>query len=199
MLDSSGSVRSDRWNIIKEFTVNVANSLTIGPADSLVGVIVFSNNAELSFGLTEHSSSTTLIPALRGLPFLNSGTNTATALELLLSASQDGRMGLRDGRAQIAIVVTDGESNDRGATLAAADALHEAGIYEVFAAGLGNANLVELNDIASAPSLVFNSDNFDLATANLLTDEFIETVCNTSKFYELQTMAMTVMCKHYCS
>jgi len=183
VLDSSGSIRSDRWNIIREFTVNVANSLTIGPADSLVGVIVFSDNAQLSFGLTEHSSSTTLIPALRGLPFLNSGTNTADALQLLLSASQDGRMGLRDGRACIVIVVTDGKSNDESATLAAADAFHTADICEVYAAGLGNANPTELNAIASDPSLVFNSDDFDSATVNALTDKIIEMICDISKLY----------------
>ena len=180
VLDSSGSIRRDRWDIIREFTVNVTNSLTIGPVDSLVGVIVFSGNVRLEFNLMEHTSAATLIPALRNLPFLDSTTNTGGALELLLSGAQDGTMGLRDARAHIAIVLTDGRSTNQLNTLAAARALHAADIYEVYAVGLGNADIDELNAIASDPSLVFNSRNFDLPTVIKLTDQIIEAICNRS-------------------
>jgi len=180
VLDSSGSIGRRRWSLILEFTVDVVNSLTIGPDDSLVAAIVFSRTVEFEFGLQVHTSDTTLIPALRNLPFLNAATNTDRALQLLLSASQDGRIGLRDGRAHIAIVVTDGESRDQDDTVAAANALHAANIYEVFAAGLGNADVVELNAIASDPSLVFNSDSFDAETVSNLTDKIIEIICDIS-------------------
>ena len=180
VLDSSRSIGMDGWDIIREFTVNVTNFLTIGPDDSLVGVITFSNVAHLSFNLPKHSSAATLIPALRNLRFLASDTQTDDALQLLLATAQNGSMGLRDGRAHVAIVVTDGRSNVPINTITAARDLHAAGIYEVYAAGLGNANINELNNISSDPSLVFNSNQFTLETINELTDTIVEMICNRS-------------------
>ena len=160
--------------------MNVTNFLAIGPDDSLVGVITFSNVAHLSFNLTNHSSTATLIPALRDLTFLGSTTHTDDALQVLLATAQNGSMGLRDGRAHVAVVVTDGMSTEPDNTIAAARDLHAAGIYEVYAAGLGNADIDELNNISSDPSLVFNSNQFNLETINQLTDTIAETICNIS-------------------
>ena len=56
-------------------------------------------------------------------------------------------MGLRDGRRHIAILVTDGESNDRNETLDAAEELHAANVFQVYAAGVGNADIIELEAI----------------------------------------------------
>jgi len=180
VLDSSGSVRPDRWEIIKQFAINVVNSFTIGPDDTLVSAIVFSQSVSLEFSLQQHTTAATLIPAIEALPFLGFITNTAGALRLLLSGARDGTLGLRDGRAHIVIVVTDGRSTDQRATAAAAAELHAAGISEVYAAGLGGADINELNVIASDPSLVFFSREFTLETIGLLTEEIILTICNKS-------------------
>ena len=178
VLDSSTSIGSDRYESLREFSESVASALTIGPQDSLVGAIVFSRSASIQFNLQEHTSVETLLPALNpGLPYLTGRTDTGEALQLLLSSAQNGTMGLRDGRTHIAIVVTDGESNDRARTRAAADALHASGIYQVYAAGLGGAVLDELNDIASDPSLVFITDDFDSDSVNELTNNFTQTIC----------------------
>ena len=180
VLDSSGSIGEDRWDIITEFTVNITKSLTIGLVDSLIGVILFSAKVQLQFNLMKHTSATTLIPELRNLPYLESVRNTGSALRLLLSSAQDGSMELRDGRAHVAIVVTDGESTDMNDTIDAARSLHAAGIYAVFAAGLGGSDITELNTIASDSSLVFSSTQFNAETVMKLTDQIIDTVCNRS-------------------
>lgn len=180
VLDSSGSIRRDRWDIIRNFTVDVVNALIIGPVDSLVGVITFSFSATLNFNLRQYTSAATLIPALQSIPFQGFSTNTAGALQLLLASAQDGTLGLRDGRAHVAIVVTDGEPDSVRATKDAADALHAAGIFKVYAAGVGGAVLSVLNDIASNESLVFNSPQFDLETVQELSDEIVAMICEQS-------------------
>ena len=58
-------------------------------------------------------------------------------------------MGIRDGRTHIAIVVTDHDRRTKKTSN-----VHAAGIYQVYAAGFGEANVDKLNDIASDPSLV---------------------------------------------
>ena len=178
VLDGSGSITATRFQLIREFVESVSDTLTIGLQDSLVGVIVFSGSASIEFNLQQHTSKATLLPAINpGIPYPTGGTNTAAALQLLLSSAQDGTMGVRNGRTQIAIVVTDGRSNNRRRTIAAADTLHAAGIYQVYAAGLGGANIDELNAIASDPSLVFFTDEFDMDTVIELTENFTQTIC----------------------
>ena len=169
VLDGSSSIGSSRFQLIREFTENVAAVLDIGLQDSLVGVIVFSSAESIHFNLQQHTSATTLLPALNpGIPYPGGSTNTAAALQLLLSSAQDGTMGIRNGRTQLAVVVTDGRSNDPVETEAAANALHAAGIYQVYAAGLGSANMEEVNAIASDPLLVFFSNEFDEDTVKEL-------------------------------
>ena len=182
VLDGSGSINSGQYQLLREFAANVASTLTIGPQDSLVGAIVFSSNASIQFNVQQYTSATTLLPALNpGLPYPGGGTNTAAALQLLLSSAQDGAMGLRDGHTHVAIVVTDGRSNDPASTTAAADALHASGIYQVYAAGLGLGALMaaqnELNLIASDCSLVFERRRFDVIRVAQLTNMFTQTIC----------------------
>jgi collagen type VI alpha len=72
--------------------------------------------------------------------------------------------GDRDRVANILIVITDGQSQDKAATLAAAQALHGTNV-NVFAIGVGNSlDHQELNAIASKPANVFTVDNFDALT-----------------------------------
>ena len=178
VLDGSGSIRANRFQLIREFVEGVSDALTIGPQDSLVGVIVFSGSAFIHFNLQQHPTKATLLPAINpGIPYPTGGTNTAAALRLLLSSAQDGRLGIRNGRTQIAIVVTDGRSSRPASTRTAATALHAAGIFQVYAAGLGGAVESELLAIASDPSLVFFTDDFDSDAIMELANNFTRSIC----------------------
>ena len=178
VLDGSASVGNRRYQLLREFAESVASVLTIGPQDSLVGAIVFSSSAFIQFNLQQHTNATTLLPALNpGLLYPSMATNTAQALLLLLSSAEDGTMGIRDGRTHIAIVVTDHHkiSSD---TRNAANILHAAGIYQVYAAGFGGANVDELNDIASDPSLVSFTTTFNTTEDVIeLANNFTQTIC----------------------
>jgi len=64
-------------------------------------------------------------------------------------------MGLRPGHPAIAIIITDGMSNiNRGQTIPNALNVHASNIFQqVYAVGVGNADLNELDAIASNPHL----------------------------------------------
>ena len=83
-------------------------------------------------------------------------------------------LNLRDGFTHVAILITDGQSN-LGDTTAAASALHAANIYsEVYAVGVNQADMDELNLIASERSLVFFDSNFDSAAISSLEQSVTE-------------------------
>ena len=152
VLDTSGSIGATRFQMIREFTEEISMLLDIGIQRSLVGVILFSGSASVHFPVTRHTDESTLFPALNpGLPYSGGGTNTAAALNLLRTAAAqpNGALDLRSGYVPIAIVVTDGQSNDRTATLNAARALHASNIYDqVYAVGVSGADVTELNAVA---------------------------------------------------
>jgi len=178
VLDASSSVGPTRFQLLREFAESVAATLDIGPQDSLVGVIMYSVIGVIHFNLQQHTSAATLLPALNpDIPYTGGITNTEAALQFLLASTQTGAMGIRNGRTQIAIVVTNGISVDPIGTIVAANLLHAADIYQVYAAGLGNNNMAELDAIASDPSLVFFSPTFDMSSVRELTKNFTQTIC----------------------
>jgi len=146
---------------------------------SRVGVILFESFARIQFNLRDHTSLSTLLPAINpGLPYNGGGTDTAGALRLLLSSSQNGILGIRSGVRNVAIVITDGRSNSRSATLSAAASLHTANLFEVYAIGVDGADITELNAIASNPEFVFFSNQFNTAVLGQLQQSIIETLCS---------------------
>ena len=164
MLDESESIGRTRFQLIREFVAEISGELVIGLQRSLVGVISFSTDAYFDFSITEHTNQASLLSAINNLPYRVGYTNTSAALDLLRTAGEPGGdLNLRNGFIHVAILITDGESNG-GNTTAAALALHDANIYsEIYAVGVDQANTDELKLIASSPSLVFFTEDFDSA------------------------------------
>ena len=71
--------------------------------------------------------------------------------------------------------MTDGRSNDQQATITAANALHTSNIYDqIYAIGVSGADVTELNVVASDPSLVFFTSNFDSTGIAALEQNFTQ-------------------------
>jgi len=160
VLDSSISIRRNRFELIRDLTKQISAELNISIDDSLVGVILISSKSTLHFSLNDHTNNSALRKALDEVPYLRSRTNTAAALRLLYNSALDGRLGIREGFPRVAIIVTDGLSDDVNATVRASEELHKLRIFtRVYAVGIEGAKIRELNTIASDPSFVaFTAD-----------------------------------------
>ena len=135
------------------------------------------------------------MPAINpGLPYSGGGTNTAAALDLLRTAGQTGgALELRPGYVPIAIVVTDGQSNDEQATLFAASALHASNICEqVYAVGVSGADATELYAIASDTSLVFFTSNFNSTELTELPKNVTKELCSIN----ITSEQIIIVCLH---
>ena len=149
VLDSSGSVGTSNFQVIRNFVNTFVNTLEIGPTRSQVGVIVFSSSANVQFRLNTYSNRNSLTAAVNNTRYVGGGTNTADALTLLARQGFVGARPIDEGVPRVAIVVTDGRSNNATATIRAAELLKQNKSLAIYAVGIGGANMEELNDIAS--------------------------------------------------
>ena len=177
VIDTSGSIGSSRFQLIREFTANITADLMRSSPRIAVGVILFNSTAHIEFNLQAHTNSSALLSAINELPYMGGNTDIAKALNLLLSAAQNGEIGLRNDSSKIAIVITDGKSNFPLATLSAADKLHASNIFDVLAVGVDSANLTELQRIASGPELVLFTNAFNRTGLQQLKDRILPQLC----------------------
>ena len=173
VIDTSGSIGRDNFQLIREFTANLTTELIRNSPRSAVGVILFASNAHIEFNLQAHTNLSELLTAIAGLPYSGGGTNTAEALRLLSSTAQNGTLGLRNNSSNTAIIITDGQSDNPLATSLAANELHNLNIFDVYAVGVGGADLDELNKIASSPELVFFTTDFSSTSLQQLKDRIV--------------------------
>ena len=180
VLDSSGSIGSTNFQKMCNFVDTVVNDLDIGPTRTQVGVIVFSSSASVSFHLNTYSNRETLTSAVNTIPYLNGGTKTADALYLLINQGFVGARPKIQGVPRVAMVVTDGQSNDPALTITAAEALQRVPSIMTYAVGIGSADITELNTIASTRNgqkLVRYISSFDLAELERLQEDLREQAC----------------------
>ncbi|ESN97759.1 hypothetical protein HELRODRAFT_193192 [Helobdella robusta] len=166
IVDGSGSIGINNFNVVKSFLKNLTESLNIGPDPELhtrISVVQFSNSVQQEFDLNDHSTLAGYGTAVDKMGYLNSGTATNIALDFLATESFLQSSGARGaGIPKIGIVMTDGHSNNLRDTLEAAKRLHQKDIT-VIAIGIGeNINNEELKAIATDPDCknVFRLDGF---------------------------------------
>lgn len=162
VLDESGSVTSPNYQLMKKFAQDTVSSFKIGPNNVQIGLISFSSAPRFHFYLNTFTTKSEVLNAIGNLHYSSGGTATAQALNALRILGYNRSTGARpasQGIPRVAIVVTDGKSNDPSATKTASTILHNSGII-VFAIGIAGANIQELNNIASKQSYVSFISNF---------------------------------------
>jgi len=182
VVDTSRSIGYSRFQLVRELIENITIILKVNSPESLFGLITFDNYARFQFGISTHTNLSTLLPAINpGLPYYRGyRTNTASALNLLLiSAREGGFLGLRNETSNVAIVITDGYSSSYFSLQSAANSLHSANIFDVYAVGIGSNSFSELQLIASDPSLFFSISFLSSFTAQQLEQDVVKQLCSS--------------------
>ena len=178
-MDSSGSVGSSDFQTMKTFVRDIANSFEIGPNDVQIGVMSYGSSNYFHFYLNTYSTKSAVLSAINAIPYSGGGTDTAGALNGVRTTGFSESKGARPaskGIPRVAVVITDGESNDYSATVTAANALHNASII-TFAIGIAGANQNELNAIASQASYVSYISSFNVAQLSALQISISQEAC----------------------
>ncbi|KAK7092682.1 hypothetical protein V1264_008391 [Littorina saxatilis] len=139
---------------------DVVSNSDVGSNDVMFGVDTFDAVFRQQITLGEKASKSSLMSAVQNIGYHSGGmTNTALGLFGMQTVSFSPEAGGRSRAAKVGVVVTDGGSNDKNATIAAAKAARAAGIRMV-AVGVGSPSYTELYSIATSSSYVYTGTSY---------------------------------------
>ena len=179
VVDTNYRISYSTFQLVRELIESITINIAVDSPKTLFGLITFDDIARLEFNITRHTNLDTLLPAInRGLvQYYGFTSNTDSALSLLLTGSvEGGSLQLRNNTSKVAIVVTSGYNFS--SLQSAANSLHAANVFDVYAVGISNRIYSQLQLIASDPSFVFSTSSLTNFTAQQLEIDVIERLCS---------------------
>lgn len=90
IVDSSRSIRDadppdgsyKNWDIILGFMNSIVSKFIIGPRDTQIGVVIFSDSASVYFRLNQYKTENQVTKSITSMPYLGGRSNTGAALRL---------------------------------------------------------------------------------------------------------------------
>lgn len=165
VMDVSGSVGSDNFELMKQLAIDITDEFEIGPERTQVGWINFNHGAWVVFDHNAYTDKISLHQAIRNVVYAGGGTNIGAAL---LELHNNGFTSARSDLdiPHVAIVVTDGQSSPEPIRMAAMLIKQESRVdmYAVGIGGFDNTQLLAIAEagIASEPERnVFTLPNFE--------------------------------------
>ncbi|KAK2820172.1 hypothetical protein Q5P01_023131 [Channa striata] len=151
LVDDSGSIKSNDFDLLKSFISNLVNTFDIGPDKVQIGLTLFSDRPQPRWHLNTHSTKESLLKAIDELQQRGGGTEIGRALEHVLRYNFKPSVGMREDSQKIVLLITDGKSQDDPER--PSQDLKDAGI-QIYTIGVGAASQTQLMSIASDPTEV---------------------------------------------
>ncbi|XP_061680396.1 collagen alpha-1(XIV) chain-like [Syngnathoides biaculeatus] len=176
LVDGSWSIGRSNFRLVRSFLENLVRAVAPDGGRTRVGLVQFSGEPRAEWHLNSHETRAALVDAVRNLPYKGGNTLTGLALTFALENSFRAESGSRADVPKVAVLITDGKSQDD--VVPPARTLRDAGI-RVFAVGVKNADEGELKAIASPPAdrHVYNVADFDAMSD--IVDVLTGNVCRT--------------------
>jgi uncharacterized protein YegL len=170
LIDGSGSVSKNNFDLMKTFLFETVQHLDIGVDTTRINMVQYSNRTTTE--VTDAQNKILLIESIYNMHY-HDGWDTFTGAAITYVQNEIFAKYSRTDAQQMFIVVTDGQSSDD--VLAAIAPVHAAGI-PTMAIGVGDGvNADEIEAIASEPKYAFAKADFAALIA--LQEELTETIC----------------------
>lgn len=164
----------------------------IGSNKVRMASVPFSTATHNTFELSDYTSEYSLKQKISNIPYDAGGTNTHLALKYARETSFS-YWNSRSGVAKIAVVITDGQSNNKIETLKEAEKLRNSGVI-IFSVGVGDGvDRSELSGMASRSSYVFDVATF--SALDSIRDRLTKTACEGWSFYSILYLKLISMGK----
>ncbi|XP_056131888.1 collagen alpha-1(VII) chain [Lampris incognitus] len=179
LVDESWSVGQTSFSSVKDFISSIISSFqdsVVGDEGVRFGVTVYGDIPRMRIALTDYSSLEDVLRAVGGLPYEGGASRTGDALQFLVDYVFSPVIA-RDNTPKIAVLITNGRSDDQveGPAKAAADS----GI-SLFAVGVRGADEAELRSIVAEPYEEHLLLGADFSLLGVLLPKLSRRVCFTA-------------------
>jgi collagen type VI alpha len=156
-------------------TKNFIKDADVDSGNTRIAIITYSTEVRVEFDLRTYHTKDELLAAVDRIKYIYGDTNTAGALKTMRTRIFSTVKGDRERVPNVAVIVTDGESNiNHTETIPEAKLARQAGI-EIYAIGVGVSKVEELNGIAGKPENRFDIEKFEQLEYNL--DSVYKSLC----------------------
>ena len=180
ILDSSRSIWEPDFKKQTLFVSQIIDNFDIGPGPSQtrVGVVTFGHDVWKKFDLKDIMDKDKMMRTVKDIKHDNGKmTNTGDAIAYAVKNMFTPQAGNRPKVPRIAVVITDGHSQNTQKTRNAAEKAHDSGIT-VFAIGVGkNLDFGELGVIASDPDTEYMFQVSGYTTLSTITEKLTDRTC----------------------
>lgn len=162
-IDQSTSIESEKnFSLELDFVVRVVKNFDVGPDETRVGAVVFSDEADRVLELKDEMSKVDVIQRIHDIRWGRGNTFMDKAFVKMREGFSKEYGGRPKQVPQIAVLVTDGVATDPYRALAEANKLKSQGV-EIFTIGVKSARLSQLNELSSDPDSqhVFSVDSLE--------------------------------------
>ncbi|KAK3552012.1 hypothetical protein QTP70_031601, partial [Hemibagrus guttatus] len=194
LVDGSWSIGTENFQKIRDFLLTLVNSFDVGPDKVQIGLVQYSDSPHTEFYLNGFETKQEILDYITNLSYRGGGTKTGLGLNFLLKQHFVKEAGSRakDGVPQIAVVITDGESQDN-VELHAQD-LKNQGII-LYAIGIKDADMEQLKEIATKPHEQHIYSVSDFAALQGISQSFVQVLCTTVEEATRQVSHVPQGCK----
>lgn len=158
---------------MKKFIIEFLHTFRIGPQHVRVGVAKYADKPNVEFDLTTYSDAKSLEKAVEAIIQLGGGTETGRALDFMRPVFNRAEVTRGQKVREYLVVITDGKSSDKVEDPAVK--LRAQGV-NIYAIGVKDADVTELEQIAGDSKRTFFVNNFDALKP--IKDDIITDICS---------------------
>lgn len=190
MVDGSWSIGSENFKQIRRFLHTLVDSFDVRPEHVRIGLVQYSTAPRTEFLLNTFRSKKDILRYVSSLPYLGGGTQTGLSLDFMLKEHFVEAAGSRGAESvpQIAVVITDGKSQDN--VESHAQDLKREGIV-LYVIGIKDADEEQLREIASEPHSQHVYSVSDFAALQGISQSIVQTLCTTVEEVKRQLLQLS--------
>ncbi|KAM4026875.1 collagen alpha-4(VI) chain-like [Anomaloglossus baeobatrachus] len=195
LVDGSWSIGTDNFQSMQDFLHTLINGFDVSKDNIRIGLIQYSDEPRTEFYLNSYDNKEDVLQYVQNLKYKGGGTKTGASLQYMLENHFTERAGgrAREGIPQIAVVITDGQSQDN--IKEPATKVKNSGIT-LYAIGIKNALLSELNEIASDPDEKHVYNVVDFSALQGISQNMLQVLCTTVEEATRQIGHIAQVCRN---
>jgi uncharacterized protein YegL len=179
ILDVSGSISDDEWEIVRQVFILITDALNVGPDNAHVGIVTFSTSAVLFADLADCPTNECVEDHVNSIKMERSANLTNIADGFRVTRTQAFAQGDRPSVPNVCLFFSDGEDNvEVDQTEPEADLLKN--VCRIVSIGIDGADITLLESLSSQSDL-FIVPNADFNALLPLVQPIIQGTCNQKK------------------